>query len=249
MPRFHLIVGAGSGIGRILVDKILFDSADKIIAVDKNFEPNGGLDHQRVRVFKVDICDGANWKDIFGRDVELSSCSFLAPSCKSRDSKMNECGFTDNFVENIGRVNYGFLHIIRAAMPRLSDNSHMVFVSSVLGTRVAPEASLDYHASKSTLESIAKYMAVKLAPRVHVNVLAPGLIARNDSSALITDPLLARMVHYATPLERAYSQEEIAVAVRALGSGQMGRISGQTIYMDGGASIQESFSLISRAIT
>jgi NAD(P)-dependent dehydrogenase (short-subunit alcohol dehydrogenase family) len=79
-----------------------------------------------------------------------------------------------------------------------------------------------------------------------VNCLSPGLIARDARSALITDTATADAVGRATPLGRAYRQEEIAKAIWGLASGSLGRITGQTIAMDGGSSVLEPFSVARR---
>ena len=247
MDNSHLVVGGGTGIGQALVKKILQVTSDRVIAIDRIFEEFDSHETDRIDVYEFDIDQEVNWSDLLSRHAKLASLSFLVPSCRSRDTAANELGFTSNFVKNVGNINFSLLQILQAARPYFSEKSYVVIVSSVLGSSVAANLSLDYHAAKSILESIAKYMAVKLAPTVCVNVLAPGLIARNESSALITDQVTSLMVRLAIPLQRPYSQEEIAAAMWVLASGQLGCITGQVIHMDGGAPLQESFYLLSRA--
>lgn len=248
MSDLHIVVGGGSGIGLLLVELMLEQSAAGVLLVDRGATPSPPVPSDRVRWLEADVSREIDWEASLPADCRIMSLCFLAPACRPRDPTVNELGFTPNFIDNIGAVNAGLLRLLSAATPHFADGSTVVLVSSVLGYRVAvADATLDYHASKAVLESIARYMTVRLAPKVMVNCLSPGLIARNDRSALITDTATADAVGRSTPLGRAYRQEEIARAIWALASGFLGRITGQTIAMDGGSSVLEAFSIAQRA--
>jgi len=239
----HIIVGGASGIGHHLVNLILADSADEVLVVDKSKKCQG-MGSSRVQWVEADISQEINWKATLSASSKIKSLCFLVPSCKPRDPTVNELGFTPKFIDNISAVNTGLLRLLSAIGPNFADNSSVVLVSSVLGDRVAvADATLDYHVSKAVLESISRYMTIRLAPKVMVNCLSPGLIVRDEKSMLITDPAIASAVRRATPLGRAYRQEEIARAVWSLANGALGCISGQTITMDGGASALTTFSI------
>jgi NAD(P)-dependent dehydrogenase (short-subunit alcohol dehydrogenase family) len=247
MSELHIVVGGGSGIGRLLVELMLKHSEAGVLLVDRGTTPALPTPRDRVRWLEADVSQEIDWKASLPADCRIKSLCFLVPACRPRDATVNELGFTPNFIANIGAVNAGLLRLLFAATPYFADGSTVVLVSSVLGDRVAvADATLDYHASKAVLESIARYMTVRLSPKVMVNCLSPGLIARDARSALITDAATADAVGRATPLGRAYRQEEIARAIWALASGSLGRITGQTIAMDGGSSVLEPFSVARR---
>jgi len=244
MISHNIVVGGASGIGRILVDLILNNSTDSVYVIDKSLTGTKPVGDNRLLEFNVDIGSKVKWEAMFHNISKIKSVCFVVPSCRPRDPSANELGYTPRFVENVGDVSLGLLNLIDAAKPLLSDNSSIVLVSSVLGSRVAiSDATLDYHASKAVVEAIARYMAVRLAPKTMVNCVSPGLIARNDSSALLTDSKTKLAVARSTPLGRAYSQEEIANVIWALASGKLGSITGQTIAIDGGSSALEAFSV------
>ena len=138
------------------------------------------------------------------------------------------------------------LELVATVKKKLAYPSSIVLVSSVLAARVAvQDASLDYHVSKAVLDSIMRYLAVKLAPNCSVNCVAPGLIARNENSALLRDEFTSKRVRKSVPLERPGSQDDVAQVVWTLCTGELPYVTGQTIVMDGGSSVLEMYSVSS----
>lgn len=94
---------------------------------------------------------------------------------------------------------------------------------------------LSYTLSKQALHAAVRTLARSLAPHVRVNAVAPGLtLPTPDYTEEQWQRLTARM-----PLERLASPGEIADAVVFLA--QARAITGQTIFVDGGAHL-ESFA-------
>jgi NAD(P)-dependent dehydrogenase (short-subunit alcohol dehydrogenase family) len=94
---------------------------------------------------------------------------------------------------------------------------------------------LSYTLSKQALHAAVRTLARSLAPRIRVNAVAPGLtLPTPDYSAAQWARLTALM-----PLERLAAPEEIAEAVLFLA--QARAVTGQTIFVDGGAHL-ESFA-------
>lgn len=250
MHACRIIVGAGSGIGRSLLRLSLSLSNDSLVLFDKSFDK--GFLHEfasfksRLSLVESDINKETDWNLHFADVASVCSFTFLLPQCRSRDSGLTSLGFTRSFSRNVSEVNFSLLKCLESLQSRFSVKANLVFVSSTLGTRVASDdASLDYHASKAVLESIMRYMAIKLSP-VSVNCVAPGLIARNSKSKLVCDPQIASRVHKAVPLGRVCSQDEVAEVCWALCSGSLPYISGQTIVMDGGSMVLEPFGITGR---
>lgn len=91
---------------------------------------------------------------------------------------------------------------------------------------------LAYTLSKFALAGLTRTAAQSLAPRVRVNAVAPGLtIATPDYDDAQVDRLAALM-----PLDRLPQADEIAQAVLYLT--QAGAVTGQTLYIDGGAHLR-----------
>lgn len=250
MHDCRVIVGAGSGIGRSLLRLSLGRSGERLVLFDKSFDD--GFLHEfasfksRLSLVEGDVDLETDWSLHFSDVTSVCSFTFLLPQCRSRDTGLAPLGFTKCFTRNVSEVNFSLLKCLESLQPKFTVEANLVFVSSVLGTRVAlDDASLDYHASKAVLESIMRYMAVKLSP-VSVNCVAPGLIARDFKSKLVSDTQTTSRVRKAIPFGRASSQDEVAEVCWALCVGALPYVSGQTIVMDGGGMVLEPFGITGR---
>lgn len=106
-------------------------------------------------------------------------------------------------------------------------------VVNILDQRIRnPNADqLSYTLSKSALAAATRTLAVSLAPRLRVNAVAPGLtLPTADYDAAQMARIAAMM-----PLERLPSAGDIADAVVYFA--QASAVTGQTLYVDGGASL------------
>lgn len=244
-----IVVGGSTGIGLLVVRKALLDSADEVIVFDRNLGMAlAGMKlsyPSRLTAIEVQINKTLDWGLFFSDIDEVRSIVYVLPACKSRDLSTNDLGYTPQFSENISSVNLSLLELVATVKQKLIDPSSIVLVSSVLATRVAvQDASLDYHVSKAVLDSIMRYLAVKLAPRCSVNCVAPGLIARDESSALLRDEITSNRVRKSVPLGRPSSQEEVAKLLWSLCAGELPYVTGQTIIIDGGSSVLETYSVV-----
>jgi 3-oxoacyl-[acyl-carrier protein] reductase len=116
----------------------------------------------------------------------------------------------------------------------------IVLTSSIAGGVGYPGLAA-YGMTKAALESLARTLAVELAPHaIRVNAVAPGhtLVPRN----LADDPDYASRWAAVTPSGRIATPEDIANAVVFLLSARSEQIRGQTLVVDGGWSIRGSMS-------
>lgn len=91
---------------------------------------------------------------------------------------------------------------------------------------------LSYSLSKAALASATRTLAVALAPRIRVNAVAPGLTIPTPDYA----PGQMERVAAAMPLERLATPDDVADAVLYLASARS--VTGQTLFVDGGASLK-----------
>ena len=94
------------------------------------------------------------------------------------------------------------------------------------GTQMANPAA--YGASKGGLDQLTRYLATALAPRVRVNTLSPGGIARQQP-AVFAERYAAR-----TPLGRMGTEEDVKGAIAFLASDASAYVTGQSVFVDGG---------------
>lgn len=91
---------------------------------------------------------------------------------------------------------------------------------------------LAYTLSKVALAGLTRLSASTLAPQVRVNAVAPGLTI---ATADYDDAQMERLAHM-MPLARLPQAEQIAEAVLFLASASA--VTGQTVYVDGGAHLR-----------
>lgn len=130
-----------------------------------------------------------------------------------------------------------FFELMKVVMNRFSEQSSVVVISSIGARRALPYYSL-VGASKGALEALARHLAVELMPRgIRVNILAPGTVATEVWKALpeAESRIAAAISH--TPIRRLVTPEEVASAAHFLCSQASMGIVGQTLVVDGGATI------------
>jgi 3-oxoacyl-[acyl-carrier protein] reductase len=114
-----------------------------------------------------------------------------------------------------------------------------VSISSVSGLFSADHHGA-YGAAKAAMISLTKTLAVELAPYgIRVNSVAPGLTVTPRMAVKVErDPGWLREVEAAIPMGRAATPDDIAGAVVLLLSDLARYCTGQTLVVDGGASVK-----------
>jgi NAD(P)-dependent dehydrogenase (short-subunit alcohol dehydrogenase family) len=176
----------------------------------------------------------------FGRLDVLINCAALVGSTKLQ-------GWVSSFEEQSLSVWRDALEVnltapfalAQACYPLLSASGHgsIINVGSIYGL-VGPDWSLyegtglgnpaAYAASKGGLLNLTRWLATTLAPKVRVNGLSPGGVARNQPDTFA--------VRYAarTPLGRMATEEDLKGATAYLASDLSAYVTGQNIVVDGG---------------
>lgn len=124
----------------------------------------------------------------------------------------------------------------RKAIPLMTDGGSIVALSSLGSSRVLPGYAV-VGASKAAIECLVRYLAVELAPAIRVNAVSPGVV---DTDALTHFPMKDEMLSAAargTPANRLVEPGDVARVVGFLTSEGAAMITGQTITVDGGASL------------
>ncbi len=111
-------------------------------------------------------------------------------------------------------------------------------ISSIVST-VAPAASAVYSSTKGAVDTITRSLAKELGPRkIRVNAINPGLvITEGTHTAGIAGSDFETNLVAITPLGRSGRTEDIAPPVSFLASDDARWITGETIYVSGGAGI------------
>lgn len=250
--RVALVTGGAGHLGRVFTNALL-ELGARIVLVDRDA---GGLEaatqhlgeaRDRVRAIAVDLLDEAATARVvpeavgaWGRlDVLVNNAAFTGASGIS--------GFAVPFAQQsleawnaAMRVNLGAVfQLTQAARSALEASGHgsVVNVSSIYGV-VGPDMSLydgtamgnpaAYGASKGGVVQLTNYLATVLAPKVRVNALSPGGIARGQPAAFV-ERYVAR-----TPMKRMATEEDLKGALAFLATDLSAYVTGQNVLVDGG---------------
>jgi 3-oxoacyl-[acyl-carrier protein] reductase len=127
-------------------------------------------------------------------------------------------------------------NVTHAVLPQMLERGwgRIVMVSSVTGPVVTNPGSAGYSAAKAGMDGLMRAVAIEVARGgVTVNSVAPGWIATGSQTP--EEAVAGRH----TPIGRSGTPEEIAAAVVFLASEGASYLTGQSIVVDGGNTIQE----------
>jgi len=130
-----------------------------------------------------------------------------------------------------------FFKLIKLLLARFSEGSSIVAVSSWGALRALPCYSL-VGSSKGGLESLARHLAVELAPRgIRVNILTAGAVLTDAWKAMPNGEARIAETIRRTPAGRLATAEEVAYGAQFLCSDAAAGIIGHTLVIDGGIGI------------
>ncbi|NIE62261.1 SDR family oxidoreductase [Burkholderia sp. Ax-1719] len=247
--RTVLVTGGAQGIGRGIVEAFAREGAAVAVAdlqADVAREWLGGIEgglSRTHRAYDVDLAEREQIDALisrveadFGRlDVVVHNAAYfpLTP-------------FGEISPDVLGRtlaVNLGALFwLAQAATPAFvrQGGGRLLVTSSVTGPRVAYPGLAHYAASKAGVNGFIRAAALELAPyRITVNGVEPGMI-RTPAMENLGDAALSERIAGAVPLGRLGEPEDIAAAMVYLASPGAAYVTGQTIVVDGGATLPEA---------
>ncbi len=239
-----LVTGASRGIGLAVAQRLLDEGAKVVITARK---PEG------LEQALAELGGGPDVRTVAGRadDAEHQQAAI--------DTAVREFGGLDVLVNNTG-INpaYGkLIDIGDDAARKIMDVNVLaalawtrralaaglggprpgavVNMASVAGLSPAPGIAY-YGVSKAALINLTIQLAAELAPDVRVNAIAPAVIKTRFASALYENDEAAAAAVY--PLARLGEPADVAAAAAYLASADASWITGQTIVVDGGASLR-----------
>ena len=238
-----LVTGSSRGIGRAIAVRLAKDGYEAIIHCAGNtakaeetkeiIEKNGG----KASIIAANLCDTEKTKELAEKmgNIDVLVLNASLQYRKHWDEiPLEECyeQLNCNFVSS--------LLLIQAAVPHMKEQGwgRIVTVGSVQEAKPHPDM-LIYSASKAAQTNMVQSLSLQLAKDgITVNNMAPGVIYTDRNIEALSDEEYAKKVTASIPVGFYGKPEDCAGMVSLLCSDEGRYITGQSIYVDGGKSVQ-----------
>jgi 3-oxoacyl-[acyl-carrier protein] reductase len=245
--RVVIVTGAARGIGAETARRFAAEGA-AVAVLDLDEEAASrtasGLGAERALGLACDVADAADVEGAVRRVVE---------ELGGVDVLVNNAGVTrDNLLFKMTEEDWDVVlgvHLKGAFLMSREVQKHMTAARygrilnlssvSALGNR----GQANYAAAKMGIQGFTRTLALELGPfGINVNAIAPGFIVTDMTDATarrlgMAPEELQRLSAEATPVRRVGQPADIASAAAYLCSDEASFITGQTLYVDGGAKI------------
>lgn len=132
---------------------------------------------------------------------------------------------------------HSFVRMARLAAPLMEDGGTMFAMSYYGANRVVPNYNV-MGPVKAALEAACRYLAYELGPRrIRVHAISPGPLKTRAASGLKDFELLLNEAAHKAPLGELVDIMDVGYACAYLATPFAHRITGGTVYVDGGANI------------
>ena len=169
----------------------------------------------------------------FGRlDILVNNAAIAVQGRTVDDPELDTANLDRQWQVNV----LGAVATTRAAAPVLSDGGRIIFIGSLLGSRVPFPGVADYAGTKAAIAGYARGVARDLGRRaITVNVVQPGIMP-TDMAADVRDNLPESLMDL-HPIRRIATLEEVAALVCFLAGPNGGYITGDVIDVAGGLQV------------
>jgi NAD(P)-dependent dehydrogenase (short-subunit alcohol dehydrogenase family) len=249
--RRALVVGAGSGIGRAVVDAFLAEGA-RVAVLERDAAKCTAISEELPQV-PVVVGDAttraANEKAVastvgaFGGLDVLVNCVGVFDFYKGLselDADVLDKAFDEMYSVNVK----SHLHSVKAALPALRESRGSIVLTESTSAYYPGRGGVLYVSSKFAVRGLVTTLAYELAPDIRVNGVAPGGTLNTDLRGLDSLGLNARRLDDTpdraadlasrNPLGVALSGEDHAWSYVFLASNRSRGITGGVVHPDGG---------------
>jgi NAD(P)-dependent dehydrogenase (short-subunit alcohol dehydrogenase family) len=225
----YLIVGASSGIGKSLANK-LAESGHNVFATYNEHPQDEAV--QNITYSHLNVLDGEF--DLSFLPEKLDGIAYCPGSINLKPfARIKPEDFLDDYALQV----VGAVKILQAVASKLKASGN---ASVVLFSTVAVQLGFNFHtqvaASKGAIEGLTKSLAAEWAPIIRVNAIAPSITDTPLASKLLGSDDKKEANAQRHPLKKIGSPEDIAGMASFLLSDQSSWMTGQVLHVDGGMS-------------
>ena len=244
--KVAIITGSSRGIGKAIAERLAEHGAKVVISSRKAgpcdevaAEINGKYGEGRAIAVPANIASKENLQRLVDEtNAAFGQIDILVCNAATNPYAGPMAGIADDQFEKILQnnviSNHWLIQMVAPQMVERKDGAILV-ISSIGGLRGNALIGA-YNISKAADMQLVRNLAVEWGPsNVRVNCIAPGLIVTDFARVLYENPELRAKREAAFPLGRLGQPDEIAGAAVMLASPAGSYITGQTIFVDGGA--------------
>jgi len=244
--KVAVVTGASKGIGAAIAKRLAADGASVVVNYSTSREGAEKVVNEITQSGGKAVAIGAS----VSKEEEIQKLFDETKKVFGKvDILVNNAGvYSFGSLENLSVEDYkrqydtnvlGLLLTTKAALPLIPDEGgSVVNISSIVST-LAPATSSVYSSTKGAVDTITKSLAKELGSRkIRVNSINPGFVVTEGThSAGFVGSEFEKGAVASTPLGRAGEPEDIAPPVAFLASDDARWITGETIFVSGGAAM------------
>ena len=234
MTRTIAITGAAGGIGRALCP-LLAELGDRLLLIDR---AESGVEDYAAELGGVAVAGSPLSAEecraaLDAVDGPIFGFVHLAGTFEPDDVLGGDPSVWQRTMQNNLENAYNFATALEPRLPQ-DRMGRVVFIAS-LAFRAGSPDHVAYSAAKGGLVGMTRALARRFRERATVNALAPGIIETPMPAHVIATR--GNLWKASNPLGRFGQPEEVATVIRFLLSEDSSYITGQTINVDGGHSM------------
>jgi NAD(P)-dependent dehydrogenase (short-subunit alcohol dehydrogenase family) len=244
--RTALITGSSRGIGRAIAERMAeagarvvvssrkLEACEEVVAVIRKAGGEATAIACNIAAKPELEALVARTREVFGK-IDVLVCNAAVNPHYGPSQEIPDSAFEKVLDCNI-RSNHWLCQMVIPEMAQRGDGA-VIIVSSIGGLK-GSSALGTYGLSKAADMALARNLAVEWGPKnVRVNCIAPGLVRTDFARALWENPEIYDQTVRRYPLRRIGEPDEIAGTAIFLASQAGSFVTGQTIVVDGGATI------------